>query len=133
MKGQTHHYALSVRRMLLLIVLGCLLAGSLAGALFQSSSAAQGESLRLNPKHGPSAPTFISETQTWQGDLTEARHPLAAQVGEQLHAAPEASGYVIESDGSQSHCRTATEEEARAMQQRDPELQFHAITHEESA
>ncbi|MBS1791411.1 MAG: NF038122 family metalloprotease [Acidobacteria bacterium] len=133
MKGHTRYATLNVRRILLLIVLACLLAGGLAGIIFQSGSAAQDNSLRLNPKNSSITTTVISQDETWQGDLTGAKHPLAALASEQLHAEKEKSGYVIETDGAQSQCRTATREETQTMQQRDPEQQLHAITHEETA
>lgn len=133
MKGHTRYATLNVRRILLLIVLACLLAGGLAGIMFQSGSAAQDNSLRLNPKNSSITTTVISQDEAWQGDLTAAEHPLAIQSGEQLHAEKEGRGYVIETDGSQTQCRTATRDETQTMRQRDPEQPLHAITHEESA
>ncbi len=132
MNGQPRRDAPSVRRILLFIILGSLLAGSLAGIFFQPGSAAQDTSPRLNPKQSVST-TTISEHQPWQGDLTDVMHPLTNETNEQLHAETDVGGYVIEEEDGQSHCRTATEAEARAMRERDTEQQLHAITHEDAA
>ncbi|MGH9842574.1 MAG: NF038122 family metalloprotease, partial [Blastocatellia bacterium] len=132
MKRHIRDAAPGIRLTLLVITIGCLLAGGLASAIFQPGSAAQDESLRLNPKHGSSAPAFISETQTGQGEQTQAPAPLVKGQTEQLSAAPNPSGFVTEAEGGQTVCRNATEEEARAMQQRDAEQPLRAINHEEA-
>src|SRR5262245_28779911 len=132
MNRHTRRAVPGVRLTLLLITLGCLLAGSLAGAIFQPSSAAQDDSLRLNPKPGHSAPDANSQPEIYDGDLTQALHPLANSQSEQFSARPNPGGYVIEWDGGQIACRDATEEEARAMRRRAPEEQPRAINHEES-
>ena len=133
MNRHTGHAALSVRRMLLLITLGCLLAGSLAGAIFQQSSAAQGDSLRLNPKHSHASQNSISQDSKSKGRIIDAAHPATDDLSDQLFASPYASGFVIESDGAQTVCRNATAEEARAMRERDSQQQLSQINHEDSA
>jgi hypothetical protein len=133
MKRHPRYAGSGVKLTLLSIALGCLLAGGLAGAIFQPSSAAQDDSLRLNPKSGHSSPNSISRASTSEGDRTQALRPLAEDQSERFSALPYLSGHVIEVDGDQTVCRDATEEEARAIGQRDPEQRLRAINHEESA
>ncbi len=133
MKYHTPYAGSGIRLALLLIALGCLLAGGLASAIFQPSSAAQDASMQLNPKPGHSSPNSISRTLPPQDDLTHALHPLADNQSEQFYALPYPTGQVIESENGQIVCRDATEEEARAMQQRDPEQQLRAINDEETS
>src|SRR5262245_4400531 len=133
MNRHTRRAVPGVRLTLLLIALGCLLAGGLAGAIFQPTSAAQDDSLRLNPKTGHLSPDSISWASTTQDDLTPALHPLANIQSGQISALSNPRGYVIETVGGQSVCRDATEEEARALRRRDPEQRLRAINDEESS
>ncbi|MGH9935505.1 MAG: NF038122 family metalloprotease, partial [Blastocatellia bacterium] len=57
----------------------------------------------------------------------------AQDASARLNPKPYASLQVIESFGEQTVCRDATEEEARAIEWRDPEQRLLAINHEESA
>ncbi|HQR36614.1 MAG TPA: NF038122 family metalloprotease [Blastocatellia bacterium] len=133
MNRHTGHAALSVRQMLLLITLGCLLASSLAGVIFQQSSAAQDDSLRLNPKHSHSSQNSISQDSKSKGRMIDTALPSTDDLSNQLFASPYASGFVIESDGTQTICRDASAEEARAMRERNPQQQLRQLNHEESA
>ncbi|MGH9850823.1 MAG: NF038122 family metalloprotease, partial [Blastocatellia bacterium] len=133
MKRHTRYAGSGIKLTLLLIALGCLLAGGLASAIFQPTSAAQDDSLRLNPKTGHSTPDSVSRSTTFVEDMTKAMHPLAEDQSGKFFASPYPSGHVIELDGDGTVCRDATEEEARAMQQRDPEPQLRAINDEESS
>jgi uncharacterized protein (TIGR03437 family) len=133
MKRHKRYAGSGIKLALLLIALGCLLAGGLASAIFQPTSAAQDDSLQLDPKSRHSAPDSVSPPATFVADLTQALHPLAKDQSGKFSASPHPVGHVIESDGGQIVCRDATEEETRVMRQRDPEPQLRAINHEESS
>ncbi len=132
MKRHTRYTGSGIKLTLILIALGCLLAVGLASAIFQPTSAAQDDSLRLDPKSGHSTPESVSPPATFGEDLTQALHSLAADQSGKFSASPHPEGHVIESDGWQTVCRDANEEEARAMRQRDPESPLRAINDEES-
>ena len=127
MKDHTRYAGSGIRLTLLLIALGCLLAGGLASAIFQPTSAAQDDSLRLNPKPGH------PRASTPEGNPKHVLQPLTDEPGERFSAPPYPTGHVIESENGQSVCRDATEEEARAMLQRNPEQQLRVINDEESS
>ncbi len=118
--------ATSTRLTLLALTLGCLMAAGLSSIMSRSTSAAQDDSLRLNPKHKQS----LSKSQN---NPKHALQPLVEEQGEPLYAAPYSAGLVIEWNAGQAVCRNATEEETRAMQSRDPEEPLRSLNLESTA
>src|SRR5215510_12982122 len=132
MKKYTYYAGSGIRSILFLTVLGCLLAGGLASAIFQSTSAAQDASTRLNPKHDRSSQNSISEASASGDDLTHAMHLLADDESGQFYASPNSTLNVIESGEGQDLCRDTSEKETRAFEWRDPEQPLRAINDEDS-
>lgn len=125
MKGQ-QRATTSTRLTLLVITLACLLAAGLSSIMSRSTSAAQDDSLRLNPKPKQSR----SKTED---NPKRAVQRLVEEQDEPLQAAPYSAGLVIEWNAGQAVCRDATEEETRAMQARDLEELLRALNREETA